>query len=110
MQSLLKAGVALDPVDDFGLTPIFYAAKIFWRKPFDILAEKGSLLHTFPDRHGMMRSGIVPDSILEWVITTESFERNTYYCNGVSRVRVESIMNGTISAVVTRHQTLESYV
>ena len=109
MALLLGAGAAIDAVDDFGFTPVFYAAKRIYVEPIKILGEANCVLHAFPDHYGMAPLGSANRSLLQEVIEIESHRHNQWR-DDAPKDEAEAIVNSVITLVAQRRRMLEALV
>ncbi|KAI9720839.1 MAG: hypothetical protein M1812_002678 [Candelaria pacifica] len=108
MQLLLKAGAAVNAIDNFGSTPIFYAARLSLQEPFDILAEKDSVLNTSSDSLPPRVHSVLSETIRVEVVDFERY--SFFYRSDASTKDAEAIVDAIIRLVAKRRRTLESLV
>ncbi len=94
---LLGAGADIDAVDDFGLTPIFYAAMLFLPEPFNILGENQCELRNFTSRYAGK-----PQSSLEYLVRC--------WPSRVSKYKAEAIFDAAVRLLAKRRRMLEVLV
>ncbi|KAI9703670.1 MAG: hypothetical protein M1836_007440 [Candelina mexicana] len=106
MRLLLEAGCNVNPIDDLGLTPSYYAAQLILQKPFNILGERECVLNSFQNSNPY----IIPEtrSILELMIYQEGAWQYFDYTGGLSRQDFEAMVDAIIGLVVKRRRMLES--
>ena len=94
LQYLLDAGAEIDAIDQYGFTPIFYAATLSLHEPFNVLAGKECVLY-----RSNFRSWVATPrtSLLEWVIGLWRYTRD---------YNLEAILDIIIELVVERRHKL----
>lgn len=103
---MLEAGAIVDTFDDFGASPIFYAAFLFLHEPFTVLAETQCLLHTSSRKQEGWSEGTLLEHQIKW-------ERFPYIERDIPEAtteKAEAILATTIRLVVERRRILEALV
>ncbi len=100
---LLDAGANVDAADCFGLTPIFYAAKLFLPEPFSILSKTQCELRSFTSRYSHR-----PEFLLQYLLW---WSGDTYrWRHRLSKDKAEAILDAAIRLLAERRRMLEALV